>query len=423
VPAVIVNYEQVLPALGPDGSLPLPELVINELEVDEVELSALQEFLRTAVVSLREAQTRSDVLSSPECGAGALLQSFLAERCMDENKLELLRVGLFSVRFDRDDWLGWAAAFVRWSRERRRRGRHRWLPPSDVEPIPAAARVAVFGDWGTALYGAPRIARALEQQAEEAGFELLLHLGDVYYSGTERELKAGLLEAWPNLVTRRRSLNANHEMYTGGHAYFETLLPEFNQSSSVFAFQNDHWLLAGLDSAFDDDDLAEGQEVWLWHLAEQAGDRRLLLFTHHQPFSLFEKGGERLRQKLAPILTEKRIFAWYFGHEHRCVLYDKHEGYGLLARCVGHGGYPYLRDSFGGVPSEPTGDPEQVLRRLPARNDAPSGLVLDGPNHDVEGHQDDYGPHGFLVLDLQGPHCTERLYSAGGTLLRTQQIA
>ena len=33
----------------------------------------------------------------------------------------------------------------------------------------------------------------------------------------------------------------------------------------------------------------------------------------------------------------KKIFAWYWGHEHRCALYDQHPKWGVFGRCIGNG--------------------------------------------------------------------------------------
>src|SRR5262249_22137300 len=157
------------------------------------------------------------------------------------------------------------------------------------------------------------------------GYQLFLHLGDVYYSGTPSEVKERFLALWPRRAGAfSRALNSNHEMYTGGHAYFNQTLKEFEQSSSCFALQNDHWLLVRLDCAYQEHDFAMNQGSWLAGLVAAAGKRKVVLFCHHQPYSLFESQGPKLVEKLDGLLSAGRIFAWYWGHEHRCVVYDKH---------------------------------------------------------------------------------------------------
>jgi hypothetical protein len=92
-----------------------------------------------------------------------------------------------------------------------------------------------------------------------------------------------------------------------------------------FAWQNAHWLLVGLDSAYHEHDLAMNQADWLEGLVAAARNGKVVLFTHHQPYSLIEKQGTKLVEKLSGLLESRRIFAWYWGHEHRCVIYDARE--------------------------------------------------------------------------------------------------
>jgi hypothetical protein len=68
-------------------------------------------------------------------------------------------------------------------------------PPDDtVGTLADIGRVAVVGDWGTNLYGAPVSAASINRTG---GYELLLHLGDIYYSGTKSEAKQRFLDVWP----------------------------------------------------------------------------------------------------------------------------------------------------------------------------------------------------------------------------------
>ncbi len=114
--------------------------------------------------------------------------------------------------------------------------------------------------------------------------------------------------------------------------------PPSSRPASYFALQNDHWVLVGLDSAYVDHDLAGDQVAWLEKIVENAGDRKVVLFSHHQPYSLFDSQGPKLVEKLGGLLGRRKLFAWYWGHEHRCVLFDPHPAWGLHGRCIGHGG-------------------------------------------------------------------------------------
>ena len=135
-------------------------------------------------------------------------------------------------------------------------------------PVPTAmpnqAQFALFSDWGTGLYGAQPIAETIAQRSD---LDYVVHLGDVYYAGTPKEVANRFLALWPQVEgATKLALNSNHEMYSGGHAYFEQTLPAFGQKSSYFALQNDHWLVVGLDTVLDHRAVRSCSPVTkLWH--------------------------------------------------------------------------------------------------------------------------------------------------------------
>jgi Calcineurin-like phosphoesterase len=287
-------------------------------------------------------------------------------------------------------------------------------PPDDkVGTFADAGRVAVVGDWGTNLYGAPVSAASLTRTG---GYELLLHLGDIYYSGTQTEAKQRFRDVWPASAGKvSRALNGNHEMYSGGFAYFDEILPQFQQPSSYFALQNAHWLLVGLDTAHTDHGLDDQQVAWLKAIVQRMAPRKLILFSHHQPFSRLENQGPKLQAALADLFQRQAITAWYWGHEHECIIYDKHDGFNLLGRCIGHGGIPSPRKWE--VLSASAGPSLSGItwKRLTATPEAPSCLVLDGPNPLVKGEEEKFGPHGYLTLEFNGPNLIERVHLPDGT--------
>jgi hypothetical protein len=286
-------------------------------------------------------------------------------------------------------------------------------PNDDVGTLADTGRVAVVGDWGTNLYGAPVSAASIKRAG---GYELLLHLGDIYYSGTKTEVHQRFLDAWPASAGKvSRALNGNHEMYSGGFAYFDDILPMFKQPSSYFALQNTNWLLVGLDTAHDDHALDDQQVAWLKSVVQKAGLRKIILFSHHQPFSRLDQQGPKLQTALADLFNRKAITAWYWGHEHDCIIYDRHPKLGLLGRCIGNGGIPALRKAE--VLDAPTDRSLGAIswKRLSASADAPSSLALDGPNPLVKSEEMKFGPHGYLTLDFDGPNLIERVHLPDGT--------
>src|SRR5262249_37942230 len=162
----------------------------------------------------------------------------------------------------------------------------------------------------------------------------------------------------------------------GGYAYFDLALPSFKQQASYFALQNDFWTLAALDTAYADHDLYGDQIGWLKNLLEQGSGRRLGLFTHHQPVSLFEMRGSKLIRVLNEMLQDARVYAWYWGHETACIMYDRHAAWGVLGRCAGFGGLRYLRKPR----VSDTSSSQVRWVRLEPKDLIQGGQLLDGPN-------------------------------------------
>jgi hypothetical protein len=363
-----------------------------------------------------EAEADRDVLHSPQDPMASLMQSAAAARGKD---FQPVTAGGKELKFYKDDIFGWASSLLDWTFDKCPIKR-----PANAQPIgmPENVRIALMGDWGTNLYGAPVCARHI---AEDPGsFNYLLHLGDVYYSGTDNEINERFLNVWPQRSDAQSlAVNSNHEMYSGGFAYFNITLPKFGQSSSYFALQNSKWVLIGLDTAHKDFDMDEEQARWVRDVVDAAGpERKAILFSHHQLFSALDHQGPNLARALGRLLTDKRIFAWYWGHEHRCVIYDEHDRFGLHGRCIGHGGFPENRKKVADAPVErQSGD--MLWKRLPKTVNAPSAVVLDGPNEFIKGKEKKYVPHGYATLELDGAKLNEVVYTADRKKIYEKQLA
>jgi hypothetical protein len=372
------------------------------------------------LIEREEELVDPELLTVPRDRLASLTLSSLAEEPPEGSSFVELATGGAEVVFSNRDIQGWLRSLFDWVGQLRP---HPIMRPSGTRPaeLPNQARAALLGDWGTGLYGAVPCAESIGQ--DRGHFDLLMHLGDVYYSGTKREVQERFLNVWPYREGAiNRSINSNHEMYSGGYAYFERTLPEFGQESSYFALQNDHWLLVGLDVAYTDHDIDDEQLEWLERVIAAAGDRKVLLFSHHQLFSRFDDQGPRLAAKLGGLLRSGRIFAWYWGHEHRCVLYEPDQRYGgLLGRCLGHGGMPYTRRAVANIPRDHTVG-QSIWRRFETKNMVPGGLVLDGPNPYIQGHEAEYGPHGYMTLEFQDEHLVEVVHTPTGEEIYRREI-
>ena len=392
----------------------------NESPATDAEAAQLMEELTKALKHLEAEEHVAGVLVSPTDRFTAVLQSYLAEHSLAAGKVEPLSGGGFEAQFDEHDILGWAKSLFSWVKRLRP---HRWqTAPMPPDQLPNMLRVGILGDWGTGLYGAPVCAASIQNDPRDYG--LLLHLGDVYYSGTDSEVTDRFLGLWPKKPNAiHRACNSNHEMYSGGYAYFDQTLKQFKQPASYFALQNDHWLLVGLDSAYEEGELAHDQVAWLQGLLMQSGNRRVILFTHHQLFSWAEKFEATLQAQLGELLTSKRLFAWYWGHEHRCMIYDRHPVWNVYGRCIGHSGFPYFRDKLTAGSVVEHGPQDTAWRKVDFKNMVPGGLILEGPNPYIPGHEHEYGPQGYMTLEFNDDHLNEIVHAPDGSTAYERRLA
>src|SRR5262249_46688194 len=117
---------------------------------------------------------------------------------------------------------------------------------------PAAIKVALIADWGTGEGPARQLLFEVGRQAPD----VLIHLGDVYYSGTSREVQERFLNVCretPGLDIPIYTLAGNHDMYSGGQGYY-WLLDQLGQPASYFGLRNEDWQLLAMDTGLHDAD-------------------------------------------------------------------------------------------------------------------------------------------------------------------------
>jgi hypothetical protein len=414
---IVVNYEQVSRAFpSTEAADESVRLAVDDPVEQTVFLGALAHVQRVLEVD----QTDPAVFSAPRDAVTARFQTLAAQYAREADRAAPLPPGGFEVAFDHNDWLGFIKGMpVAWFLGRFRK--HRFLPPSDPQTAADRLRIALVSDWATGLYGARPIANAISTDPE--GYDYIVHLGDVYWTGTDEEVEERFLQWWPQITdATSRALNGNHEMYSGGGGYFKRILPEFEQSSSVFAIQNRHWLIVGLDTGYDEHDLAKNQAEWLRDLLAKSGERKVILLSHHQLFSNTARTqGFRIQRKLAELLEHKMIFAWYWGHEHIASIYNEHPTWGLFGRCIGHGGMPEFRKKRD--PTLATKINGRDFYKLPEVPPNPSCLVLDGPNPNIRGYEEKYLPNGYLTIQIDGSSFVETLRDADGNAIYENQLA
>ena len=428
-PPIVVTRREIERLLLDRGA----ESAIHQTAQEHGQLEKAQAMAMTGAI-LREIQKAEDnqgtdrVLVTAQHGPTSRLQSLIASGEAGKLALEPMPSGGLEAQFDTRDWPGWAT--VAWARLKNPEP-HPLLRPTrpGPQPLPTHARIGLLGDWGTGLYGAPKIAEAILKDPNP--FAMLIHLGDIYYAGTESETRERFLTPWPmRRAAINRALNGNHEMYSGGRFYFEQILPAFQQDASYFFHQNQDWTIVGLDVAHTDHAIDWEQVRWLKGVLDQAAERKVILFSHHQLFSYYDAQGVKLwgNKSFAEILRSKRIFAWYWGHEHRCAIYLEPDGEsGVWGRCIGHGGMPQSRKKTHALPKA-IGFDIADWRQAPAKVDlngsrvAPPSLVLEGRNPDIPGEEDKFTPHGYAILTLDGPHALEQVLDSSGVVIYARQL-
>ena len=309
------------------------------------------------------------------------------------------------------------------------KGNHPFNPKPAEHAISGSARLVVVGDWGTGLPRAKAVARHMAEQVTDAlrnGREAhVIHLGDVYYSGLPEEVRRHVLELWPVTAAQAGagvtswSLNGNHDMYSGGYGYYDTLLadPRFaaqrsadGASTSFFRLTAPGWEFVGLDTSWDPDVLTMGASAVLEdpqaeYVAQVAGasDRKLVLLSHHQLVTVYDQGdiGPVLTAKLGPVLDSGRVTAWWWGHEHRCVGFEATQGV-RFPRCIGHGGVP-------------------VLATHTAADQPPAPWAWEPTGYVTSGGQR-WALFGFAVFDLDGERIQARYLDEHGATVRTEVI-
>lgn len=292
--------------------------------------------------------------------------------------------------------------------------------PRTIE-IKANSRVALMGDWGTGASPALDVLRGIAN----GNPDLVVHLGDIYYSGTPIECQAHFIDPINSIVRKKApipvyTLAGNHDMYCGGVGYYSLIAqlnPEpFTQPASFFCLRSadERWQLLAMDTGLHDDNpmtVADAltyveEDELAWHcdrITEFSG--RTILLSHHQLFSAFSPIGSRTPEgKRSPVnslllknfqrmAVGDKIAAWFWGHEHTLSIYQPFAGL-ARGRCLGHGAVPVsIVDKI----YEPLPDLCKVPALIPKTTLGTSGGVYN---------------HGYAVLELLSDTCNATYYQA-----------
>ncbi|TDE18608.1 metallophosphoesterase family protein [Dyadobacter psychrotolerans] len=275
--------------------------------------------------------------------------------------------------------------------------------------------IALLSDWASDTEESDAVAHLVARYAPD----YTIHMGDVYFVGAPKEIEDNFTAphaSWYYGASGSLALSGNHEMYSNGNAFFQHLLPAMyiqqgevrnTQQAGFFCLENDHWRIIGIDTGYTsvgrpfievlsppDCHLKKEQVEWLRDVVKigDINDKRgLVILSHHPYISAFREQYEKPGEQIQELLGEaKRDIIWFWGHDHRLVVYHQtRNGKGPLAygRCLGHGGLP-------------------VEIKLPdSQEDSSKILFYDTRVRKViKRHQ--LGYNGFVKLNLEGKKLT-----------------
>lgn len=298
-------------------------------------------------------------------------------------------------------------------------------PDDFVLTLPDEATVALLADWGTGMPDA----RGLLRQVASFSPDVILHLGDIYYSGTPHEVRSHFLDLFEQVFGAHRpqlfALSGNHDRYSGGEGYRQ-LLEAIGQPASYFCLRNGYWQLIAMDTGLHDANpralshtmtrLETSEAAWLIDKIQRAERRGTVLFSHHPLFSHVSVGRDEqgrplstnphLHGSLASILDD--VSLWLWGHEHDLLLFEPYAGL-KRGRCIGAGAVPLL------VSERPKPVPELV----PGPGEAEPPRTIDGVRLGNDGEVQN---HAYAILRLEGPRLTVRYQQAESRLLSADEV-
>ncbi|MGA2299644.1 MAG: metallophosphoesterase [Candidatus Acidiferrum sp.] len=277
--------------------------------------------------------------------------------------------------------------------------------------------IGVIADWGTGLDDA----KWLLKEVMKKNPDVLLHLGDVYYAGTDDEFRGNFLDPInaiaPNIPVY--TLSGNHDMYAGGAPFYGLLsqlnatpgLKPYQQKASYFCLRSANWQILAMDTGLHDCDLSTvttnvtyldpQEEVWHVDKLKNAGGRQTILLSHNQPFTAFGDGigqgpsgkplayNPKLYSVFGPFLNN--IALWLWGHEHNFEVFNPYLGL-KKGRCVGAAAIPCLKaENPYGLIQNPDLQGQSALPSL-----APGVMELSV-------NSDGWYFHNYAILTLRSP--------------------
>eukprot|EP00931_Biecheleriopsis_adriatica_P021724 TRINITY_DN14128_c0_g2_i1.p1 TRINITY_DN14128_c0_g2~~TRINITY_DN14128_c0_g2_i1.p1 ORF type:complete len:679 (+),score=99.34 TRINITY_DN14128_c0_g2_i1:62-2098(+) len=174
--------------------------------------------------------------------------------------------------------------------------------------------VGLLADWGA---GSPQSLQLIQEMHKQSP-DIVIHLGDTYYSGTPAEAREFFLDPMRAVFAGSGAtilqIPGNHDYYSeGGKGFFEVIDELGHQEASFFALRGERWQIIALDTGLLDNFnllfpigsamenavqntlpfLPADQKAWALHQLEVGRTRGLktIVLSHHQLFSRTESLG------------------------------------------------------------------------------------------------------------------------------------
>jgi hypothetical protein len=291
--------------------------------------------------------------------------------------------------------------------------------------LPNDATVGIIGDWGTGLADAKAL--LLDLMLQKPTPAAIIHLGDIYYSGTPNECQSTFVDIFNEVFDQvlgkgKRipvfTLPGNHDYYAWGLGFYP-MLRQLNtgsavQEASYFCLRtaDNGWQFLGMDSGYNDSNPADQVNPtyagpWLqpseitWHRDKLKNfPGATILLSHHQLFSANSKiNGMASTYRDLPYFNPflykvvydflpTKVAGWLWGHEHNLVLFQNNL-FGLSkGRLIGCSAYEELTSANPYTVNYP-----QVPYLLPP----PQGQL--GTNADPNGVA--YYNHAYAIIDFR----------------------
>jgi predicted MPP superfamily phosphohydrolase len=221
--------------------------------------------------------------------------------------------------------------------------------------LPNNAKVVLIGDWGTNMQDNVSLLKTAIREHKPAA---IVHLGDIYYSGTKSECQRNIVRAVSSIyksLGRNRApfftIPGNHEYYSGGVGFYDMLttlndgINGCRQEASFFCLRtaDNKWQFLGMDTGQDDCNpsdpvsdtlkepkLRDSEIKWHVHKLKNFQGNTILL-SHHQLFSCHDAINSSRYKRSTIINTHlyktfrdyfNRISVWFWGHEHNQAYYE-----------------------------------------------------------------------------------------------------